>query len=332
MEKATGDLMGLVFEPGSAFAQCHASSVAALAADRMVVAFFAGSHERHPDTAIWMAEGDGDRWAAPRSVFKISDLPHWNPILFADPEGLLHCWFKTGPDCARWVSWHACSSDGGKSWSVPEAVQHGDLPRGPVRCPPIILADGAWLAGASDELTPNEQGYRWWPFIDRSEDGGVSWVAHRIRLEEGAPAGKGCIQPTLWESAPGQVHCLLRSTLGAIYRADSSDGMNWTRAYRTALPNNNSGIVVARLANGVLAMAWNPVAQGRTPLRLSLSHNNGLTWTRHRELACGDGEFSYPALIVVGDELVATWTDRRTSIACWRGTSTDCTDEQEIRA
>ncbi len=325
--------MTRIFTPGSTFPQCHASTVVELPDGRLLVACFAGSRERHPDTAIWMITGDGERWDTPQSVFKINDLPHWNPVLFVDPAGLLHCWFKTGPDCARWVSWHATSSDGGQTWSTPQAVQHGELPRGPVRCPPIIAADGAWLAGASDELTPNVDGYLWWPFIDRSTDGGATWTAHPIRLEEGAPEGKGCIQPTLWQSAPGQVHCLLRSTLGAIYRADSTDGgQTWSRAYRTALPNNNSGIVVAKLDDGTLAMVWNPVSQGRTPLRLSLSQDNGLTWTRHRELATGEGEFSYPALIPIGNELVATWTDHRTSIACWRGAPDACTNEKEIQA
>lgn len=325
--------MSLLFRPGSAFAQCHASTVAAPADGRLVVAFFAGSRERHPDTAIWMVHGDGTRWDAPRSVFKINDLPHWNPVLFAAPDGTLHCWFKTGPDCARWVTWHASSRDGGASWSAPQAVQHGALPRGPVRCPPIILADGTWLAGASDELTPNADGYRWWPFIDRSRDDGQTWTAHPIRLEEGSPAGKGCIQPTLWESSPGRVHCLMRSTLGAVYRADSGDGgLTWSRAYRTALPNNNSGIVVARLQDGTLALVWNPVTEGRTPLRLSLSYDNGLTWIRHRELATGAGEFSYPALIPWAGGLCATWTDRRIAIACWQGGLDACTDDEHIRA
>ncbi len=181
--------MTCIFSPGSSFPQCHASTVVELPDGQLLVAFFAGSHERHPDTAIWMAHGDGQQWEAPRSIFKINDLPHWNPVLFADPAGQLHCWFKTGSDCARWVSWHTTSGDGGASWSTPQAVQHGILPRGPVRCPPIILTDGTWLAGASDELTPNEDGYRWWPFIDRSEDGGATWNARPIRLEEGSTQG-----------------------------------------------------------------------------------------------------------------------------------------------
>ena len=146
--------MPLLFPPGSAFAQCHASTVVERPDGRLLVALFGGTRERDPDTAIWMVTGDGDRWEPPRSAFKLNDQPHWNPV-----------------------------------------------------------------------------------------------------------------------------------------------------------------------------------TKGRTPLRLSLSHDNGLTWTRHRELATGEGEFSYPALIVTADgRLAATWTDRRTSIACWRGSPEDCTDTQKIRA
>jgi len=82
--------------------------------------------------------------------------------------------------------------------------------------------------------------------------------------------GKGVIQPTLWESEPGKVHMLLRSTESKIYRSDSSDGgKTWCTAYPTELPNNNSGIDLTRLQNGNLVLAYNPVEKdwgARTPL------------------------------------------------------------------
>ncbi len=315
---------GLLFEPGSSFAQCHASTLAQLDDGRFVAAFFAGTKEGHVDTAIWLTQRDGGRWSPPRRLFKVGDQQHWNPVLFVAPDGLLHVWFKVGPDCARWKSWHAVSTDGGDNWTVPQPFLHDQpLPRGPVRNQPIVTAEGVWLAGASDELRPDADGRTWWPFIDRSEDDGRTWTATPIRLEAGAPAGKGGIQPTLWESTPGHVHCLLRTGIGAVYRSDSADGgRTWGPAYRTELPNNNSGIAVAKLADGRLALAWNPVAgdwAARTPLRLSLSADNGLTWTHHLDLATGPGEFSYPAVLATATGIAVTWTDRRTSIAFWHG-------------
>ena len=149
--------MSLLFPRASSFPACHASTVAELPDGRLLVAFFAGTRERDPDTAIWMVTGDGKRWERPRQVFKINELPHWNPVLFVAPDGTLHSWFKTGPDCKRWVSWHALSKDGGESWSEPQPFQHGDLPRGPVRCPPIIATDGAWLAPSAAGSIPTHR-------------------------------------------------------------------------------------------------------------------------------------------------------------------------------
>lgn len=317
----------IIFPAGSAFPQCHASTVAALSDGGLVVAWFAGAKEGDPDTAIWMAHGDGATWSAPRRVFKADAQAHYNPVLFPAPDGVLHCWFKSGPDCARWRSWHALSRDGGQSWSAPAPFLPDDvLARGPVRCHPVVARDGSWLAGGSDELARDPDGREWWPFIERSADGGATWSAAPIRLAAGAPPGKGGIQPTLWCDGAG-CHCLLRTGLGAIYRSDSVDGgRSWCPAYATDLPNNNSGIVIGDLGDGRLALVWNPVAgdwAARTPLRLSLSMDGGRTWPRHRDLASGPGEFSYPAIAIRGHRLAVTWTDRRQSIACWIGTEDD---------
>lgn len=304
------------------FAQCHASTVAAVPGG-WLAAFFAGTAEKDPDTAIWLARHRGGRWEEPARLFKIDAQAHWNPVLFAAPDGTVRLWFKTGVDCACWRSWLACSHDGGATWDAPAPFLSDDrLARGPVRCPPIVLADGTWLAGASEERLPDPDGHPWWPYIERSADGGRTWTAHPVRLGAGAPPDKGAIQPTLWEDAAG-AHCLLRTAMGRIWRSDSGDGgRSWCAAYPTDLPNNNAGVAVAALPGGRLALAWNPVEQDwgpRTPLRLSFSDDGGRTWPRHRDLAAGPGEFSYPALAVADGRLLATWTDRRQGIGWWLG-------------
>ena len=148
--------------------------------------------------------------------------------------------------------------------------------------------------------------------------------------------GKGLIQPTLWESMPGAVHMLMRSTAGKIYRSDSSDsGQTWCPAYPISLPNNNSGIDLVKLQSGVLALCYNPVSDNwgkRTPLHIILSPDSGDTWTDSIVLEEEDpqtdekkvvldevrrpNEFSYPAIISRGDEIVACYTWKRERIAC----------------
>jgi predicted neuraminidase len=143
-----------------------------------------------------------------------------------------------------------------------------------------------------------------------------------VPIDHEAFVGHGIIQPALWESTPGSVHMLLRSTAGAVYRSDSSDfGRTWSPAYRTALPNNNSGLDIARQADGALVLALNPVnVRVRTPLSLLVSRDNGQSWTDRLDIeADPDGRFAYPAIIPSGRGVAVAYSWNRTRIAFWKG-------------
>ena len=143
-----------------------------------------------------------------------------------------------------------------------------------------------------------------------------------IPVSEQSFYGRGVIQPTLWESIPDQVHMLLRSTEGMIYRSDSKDGGDtWTEAYATELPNNNSGIDMIRSEDGKLFLVYNPVGVNwgdRTPISLAVSKDDGKTWKKIRDLSTGEGEFAYPAIIQDEDFLYITYTYKRKNIAFWK--------------
>lgn len=65
--------------------------------------------------------------------------------------------------------------------------------------------------------------------------------------------GEGVIQPGVWESKhrPGFCHMTMRSGVGCIVQADWNDyGRTWGPAFRTSLPNNNSGHCVTTLRDG----------------------------------------------------------------------------------
>jgi predicted neuraminidase len=190
----------------------------------------------------------------------------------------------------------------------------------------------------------------WDAFADISRDQGLTWTASSLVpvLHEGHDAqaaapdedsgrkletilGRGLIQPTIWESQPGHLHMLLRSTSGSIYRSDSADsGQSWSPAYRTYLPNNNSGIDLAKLDNGTLVLAYNPVGMykgPRMPLLLSYSEDNGANWRQLKVLE-GEyisfslpppefGEYSYPAVIAQGRNIYVTYTWKRINIVYW---------------
>ncbi len=329
-----------LFEGGQPFAQCHASTLVQMPNSHFLAAWFGGTREGQADTGIWCAERFQGRWSAPRRVMKVADEAHWNPVLFYAPGGgtvappgrrpQLHLWFKTGATIQTWRTWHAVSNDQGATWGRAERVQpDAQLPLGPVKNKPIVLSDGSWLAGLSDEPAGTEpETWNWLAYTARSTDGGTTWQDVASVPYACAPikgSGSGVIQPTLWESGPGCVHMLLRSTCGFICRSDSTDfGRTWSEARPTGFPNNNSGLDVARLADGSLAMACNPVSKNwgaRTPLSVFLSRDNGETWPARLDLETAPGEYSYPAIIPTARGMAVTYTWKRERIVFWHGSA-----------
>ena len=127
----------------------------------------------------------------------------------------------------------------------------------------------------------------------------------------------GVIQPTLWESKPGHIKMLLRSTelIGAICESTSDDGgRTWTPARRTSLPNPDSGIDAIRMKDGSIALVYNHTKNGRTPLNLAISTDDGNTWGFPYVLENAPGEYSYPAVIQSEDgmlHITYTWKRER---------------------
>jgi len=317
-----------VFGDDRPFPQCHASTLTRLADGRFLVAWFGGTQEKDDDVGIWLVKGKPGGWSDPVEIAKIREDPHWNPVLFRTPDGKIMLFFKVGKTIDLWETWVKTSTDEGETWSEAEELVAGDKGgRGPVRNKPIVLSDGTWLAGAS-----NENNRVWNVFVDRSEDQGKTWQASEyLDLDRDEITGEGVIQPTLWESSPGNVHMLIRSSAGAICRSDSEDyGKTWSPIYKTDLPNPNTGIDLTQLPDGSLALAYNQDDENwgaRAPLTLALSYDNGKTWPAQLDIETGgedadrrSDEFSYPAIISFGDTIALTYTWQREKIAFWTGT------------
>jgi hypothetical protein len=218
-----------------------------------------------------------------------------------------------------WVGAYRTSLDGGKTWSEIVYLPAGLL--GPVRNKPIILANGNILAGSSREagmLRDESHPQPYWSlasWAELSEDGGKTWTIHGPIVYPGV--NYGLIQPTLWESAPGHIEMLLRSTelIGYICESTSSDGgKTWSPAKQTSLPNPDSGIDAVRMNDGTIALVYNDTQHARSPLNLALSSDDGETWGSPYVLEDAPGEYSYPAIIQSRNgklHITYTWKRKR---------------------
>lgn len=329
----------MLFEPGRYFANCHASTVLALADGTVLCAYFAGTREKDPDVGIWLSRRTEGKWAQPVCIAKSEQTAHWNPVLFEDGDGVRIC-YKVGREIPIWRTRTRVSRDGGKTWSPETAYPEPLADCGPVRSKPLKLSDGSLIAPNSTE-TPQD----WAPRLDISHDGGASWeklcdlpINKTQRDKPGYFAGKGAIQPALWQSASG-LHAFLRTTEGEIYRTDSADGKTWCMAYPTGLPNNNSGIETVQ-DDQTLFLVCNPVGANwgaRFPLVILRSDDDGKTFRTVKTLeperdeayieavlaqGAREGyhvkvEYSYPAAMVRGGRMYVTYTYHRRSIAFW---------------
>lgn len=325
-----------VFEEGKVTPSCHASTVLPLDNGEVMVAWFGGKHEKNPDVEIYVSvRNAAGEWSKPVVVSDNDNIAHWNPVLYKRQNGEIILYFKYGAEIPTWITKYVISKDNGKTWSEPRVLVEGDVGgRGPVKDKCLRLSDGTLLAPASTE------GGKWLCFIDRSDDDGLTWERTEYFAQPKYHGlNVGLIQPTLWESAPGTVHCFMRSNAGAIYRSDSGDyGKTWSKPRRTRLPNNNSGIDCARDDSGRLWLLYNPVGVNwgvRYPLMLACSDNNGKSFEpilncepgfkcapavldpKKKQSKQAGGEFSYPAIVYEGDKLYVSYTYNRKQIVYW---------------
>lgn len=295
---------------------CHASTLVKADNGEICVAWFGGEHEGSTDVDIWLSRrGKGGVWSQPQRISAADSLPHWNPVLEKKPGGTLCLYFKVGLKIADWKTYFVLSEDNGKTWSTPLELVEGDTSggRGPVKNKTLRLTDGRLLAPAS-----SEQNKDWKVFADISDDGGKTW--HRSDFVERPVRYKktvAMIQPTLWEDGNG-VHMLVRTNSGFIYRSDSVDrGESWCKAYRTELFNNNSGIDVAKIADGSLWLVSNPVRKNwgeRSPLTVACSRDAGKSFDMGFVLESQTGEYSYPSITADSNELLISYTWNRKKI------------------
>jgi predicted neuraminidase len=287
------------------FPQCHASTLAETKSG-LVVAWFGGTRERHPDVGIWVSRKESGTWTAPVQAAdgvqgKDKREPCWNPVLFQPRDGPLMLFYKVGPSPSRWWGMVRTSSDDGKTWSDAQRLPDGVL--GPIKNKPVQLANGDILCPSSTEHAG------WRVHFERSSDSGSTWMA-TAALNDGKEIG--AIQPSILIHKDGKLQAVGRTRQGKLFETWSDDsGKTWSKMALTGIPNPNSGIDAVTLADGRQLLVYNHTSKGRSPLNVAVS-TDGRVWKAAAILESDPGEYSYPAVIQTADGLVhVTYTWKR---------------------
>jgi predicted neuraminidase len=137
-----------------------------------------------------------------------------------------------------------------------------------------------------------------------TDDFGETWASSEPIL------GAGAVQPSIVRRRDGVLVAYMRDNGPApkrMLRSLSRDeGVTWSEARDTDIPNPGAGLEVIVLEDGTWAMVNNDTEKGRHSLAVWLSEDEGATWSwkRHLELDRRPedaGSFHYPSLIQARD-------------------------------
>ncbi len=160
------------------------------------------------------------------------------------------------------------------------------------RCKPTVLSTGRILLPLYSDTYS-------FCLMAISDDDGKNWYASEPLI------GFGNIQATVLERKDGSLVAYMRENgpLDKIRDCESRDGgKTWGPVGTIDLPNPGAGIDAVRLANGHWVMIYNDVTTGRNSLAVSISTDEGKTWSKTRHLEQQPkGSFHYPAIIQGAD-------------------------------
>jgi predicted neuraminidase len=238
--------------------------------DEPVYAWFGGTQEGNPDSAIFIQMGG--------NVFGIGtdrQMARWNPILFTY-EDKLYLFAKAGVFCDRWQTFLYDITD----------IERGNIPNpqvipaglnGPVKTEPLFH-DGYMYCGSAVETA-----FNWTSYIEkyRFVDGKLEYVNRSAPIEapvldyetfNGPRKTKGIIQPALWVNQFGHLNAFFRSStgLGEIFHSQGSVDdrhLSMTKPNGIKLQNPNSGVdVVYMKESDRLFLVYNPSDHLRVPI------------------------------------------------------------------
>lgn len=317
----------------------HSSSVVEIPGGDLLVCWFHGSGERTADdveirAARWSKGAKS--WSAPFQLADTPGFPDTNPVLFLDrgerlwffwPAILANTWesalmkYKTSVDYRKAgpPKW----DDAGNILLIPrrltertQELLETNRTMDPQEVQKLIAmskdklsARLGWFTRTHPLQLPSgrvllplySDGFSF-GLIAISDDGGKSWTASEPIV------GDGNIQPSLVRKKDGTLVAYMRDNgppPKRIHRSTSrDDGLTWTPAEDSDLPNPGSSLEAVGLRDGTWLLVYNDLEKGRHSLAVSMSDDEGQSWkwTRHIERdEQRNSSFHYPSIIQARD-------------------------------
>ena len=323
----------------------HSSSIVELPNGDLLVCWFHGSGERTADDVLINAarwNHNTRKWSAPFVLADTPGFPETNPVLFVDsrqrlfflwPLIIAHKW-ETALMKYR-ISTDYQQVSGPPRWELQDNIvlipkniasrtreYAGQAAQG---SGPLAERAKQLIAHAEDEyfsrmgwftrthplelpsgriLVPMYSDGFSFGIMAISDDHGYTWSASEPIV------GAGCIQPSVVQKRDGSLVAYLRDNGPPPKRAHMSvsrdDGVTWTPARDTEIPNPGSSLENIRLRDGNWIMVYNDLERGRYSLVAALSDDEGATWKwkRHLEgspLNESTAQYHYPSVIQAKD-------------------------------
>eukprot|EP00823_Brevimastigomonas_motovehiculus_P004512 TRINITY_DN298_c0_g1_i1.p1 TRINITY_DN298_c0_g1~~TRINITY_DN298_c0_g1_i1.p1 ORF type:complete len:365 (-),score=57.18 TRINITY_DN298_c0_g1_i1:136-1230(-) len=293
----------------------HACSIQQLMDGTVVAVFHGGSGEDKIDSTVYTTRRDAKtgQWSEVKVAAKTPNVCDANPSLYRNPKDELYVAFHvdgslTDPGSCSTKRWHgrySWSKDGGLTWGDVQNPSGKDLPSGYLggiknKC--IDVSNGDVLCPSSTEgileIVPYYRSH-----IEITNRNFSVWSKSNDILFPECIFG-GVIQPTLFETQPGHILALMRSSCKIIAKSYST---NYGRTFSTpivpsGLPNPGAGIDGVKMENQAdlgLMLMFNNGTSGRNSLTLAHSVDSGETWEHIIDLEPynAQGSYAYPAVI-----------------------------------
>jgi predicted neuraminidase len=308
----------------------HSSSVVELPAGDLFVCWYHGSGERNADDVV--IEGarlrkGAERWTDRYTLADTPEFPDTNPVMFTDSGNRLYLFwapiianewhtalikYRLAYDPSHWpVKWDHQDNILLRPKRISEKTRAVFGPESKItqkaedkyfsrmgwfgRTHPLELPSGRVL------LPLYSDGYSF-SLVAISDDRGITWTASEPIV------GRGGIQPSLVRKNEGTIVAYMRDNGPPPKRVQTAvskdDGMTWTDAVDTEIPNPGVSVEAIRLKSGNWLLVFNDLEAGRYSLAASLSDDEGATWKWTRHLDRDEtrrSSFHYPSVIQARD-------------------------------